>query len=258
MGPLAAAGAVVLPGEHLGSVESRINAICREVGFPDGDEFKWSPGRRHWMRERLIDEARSEFFGRVLGTVAEGGAAVIVVLVDTSRGFAIPDATSHEMDAVLMLMERLDAYLGSQREDGIVIADRPGGGSSEQSDFLEECLQTVLHGTRFSPMSHVPINVLTTESRLVRMLQVADVVTSCVTSYFAGENAYSPATFGRILPMVRREYDAYGGRGIKVHPDFRYANLYHWLLGDSHFVRFQTGIEFPLTGRPYAAGPDHP
>jgi hypothetical protein len=52
--------------------------------------------------------------------------------------------------------------------------------------------------------------------------------------------------------MFPRDFGRIGGLGLKIHPDFRYANLYHWLLGDSHFVRYQSGYPLPFKSRPYA------
>jgi len=72
----------------------------------------------------------------------------------------------------------------------------------------------------------------------------------------AGETRFAPDVFQHIKPMFPRKYDRIGGPSLKIHPDFRYSNLYHWLCGDSHFVRYQTGIPMPLKGRHYFAGPD--
>jgi hypothetical protein len=62
----------------------------------------------------------------------------------------------------------------------------------------------------------------------------------------AGEAKFSPAIFeDGILPLLRTDSGCKGGRGLKIHPDFRYGNLYHWLLHDSHLVRYQSGISLP-------------
>jgi hypothetical protein len=45
--------------------------------------------------------------------------------------------------------------------------------------------------------------------------------------------------------MLRSDYGCVGGRGLKIHPDLRYGNLYHGLLDDEMFVRFQGGFPLP-------------
>jgi hypothetical protein len=53
----------------------------------------------------------------------------------------------------------------------------------------------------------------------------------------AGESVFSPPVFrGAVLPMLRGTYK--GGRGLELHPDIRYGNLYHWLLDDEYFMRY--------------------
>jgi hypothetical protein len=49
-----------------------------------------------------------------------------------------------------------------------------------------------------------------------------------------------------------------GGIGLKIQPDGRYANLYHWLLGDTVLVRRQRLVTLPDPHRAYAASPDVP
>ena len=61
--------------------------------------------------------------------------------------------------------------------------------------------------------------------------------------------------FDMIHPILRREGDRIGGVGLKLHPDFVYANLYHWLVGDAHYWRGNIGTPLPLKGRPYSTDP---
>jgi hypothetical protein len=58
--------------------------------------------------------------------------------------------------------------------------------------------------------------------------------------------------------LLRTELGRCGGVGMKIHPDFRYANLYHWLLGDEFFARYMSAVPLPLMGRKYAASPHQP
>jgi hypothetical protein len=65
------------------------------------------------------------------------------------------------------------------------------------------------------------------------------------------EATFSPAIFQRILPLLDRTTDRIGGFGLKIHPDHKYANLYHWLVGDTTFK----GASLPSGSHPYAIDP---
>jgi hypothetical protein len=66
MGPLVAAGAILVPGQRLRNLEIAVEKLCQNHGFPVDDplksEFKWSPGPRLWMRDNLVCERREKFF----------------------------------------------------------------------------------------------------------------------------------------------------------------------------------------------------
>ena len=100
--------------------------------------------------------------------------------------------------------------------------------------------------------------VITTDSRFVRLLQVADLATSCITAYVAGESRYSPPIAQRLLPLYPVAYGRRAGYSIKIHPDYNFANLHHWLFGETHFVRNQNGHPMPLKGYDYAEEPNRP
>ncbi len=209
------------------------------------NQFKWSPRRGTWMRSNLIENHRRDFFQRVLDKAREADARVLVVIEDTDRNPAVA-GQSAEFDTVIMFIERAESYLQGLRSTGLVITDRPGGGRAAEDEFLTDCLEVLLTGTPYVSVERIPVNVLSTSSHLVRLLQLADLVTSCTTAYVAGEDTYAPAVFPAILAIAHRDYDCVGGRGIKIHPDGRYRNLYHWLFGDADFVRFQVGVPFPM------------
>jgi hypothetical protein len=66
MGPLVAAGAILVSGQRLRNLEIAVEKLCQEHGFPIDDllksELKWSPGSRLWMRDSLVNESRERFF----------------------------------------------------------------------------------------------------------------------------------------------------------------------------------------------------
>jgi hypothetical protein len=180
----------------------------------------------------------------------------MVVIEDTDHRTA-GGAETHEEDVVNLFLERANLALGSGRH-GLVIVDTPSGNRSDETRFLGRCLDTIQRGTPYVRFERIALNVIATNSGLVRLLQLADVVTSSTLAYVGGETQYSPTVYEAIKPMIRSDYGRIGGIGVKIHPDGRYANLYHWLLGDELFVRFQTGMPMPLRGFPYFESAERP
>jgi hypothetical protein len=243
MGPLVAVGGLHVPGDQVRDLERELDRICAEAGFPPGEEFKWSPKRHSWEYQHLKFEARDEFNLAALNAADEAGATGMVVMADTTRSKADASAESHEEDVARMFLERAQNHLGPAH--AIVVWDRPGGGRRAETDFLTASLTALRMGTSYTKLDGLALTVAT-DSKLSRILQLADVVTSCATSFVAGEARYAPRIFrDGILPMLRSDYGCVGGRGLKIHPDLRYGNLYHWLLDDEVFVRYQAGVSLP-------------
>jgi len=258
MGPLVATGGFGIPGDAARDLHARISRICIECGFPPREEFKWSPSANHWMRTNLINANRTQFFFQVIAAIKDAGAVAIVAIVDEDASPANSTAGSAKEDATILFLERVNSFLNSVRQDGLVIVDQPGGGRKDETKYLTSCMETLIAGTNYVNFDRIAHNVFTTPSHLSRMLQVADVITSCSLAAIAGEARYSPPVFDAIKGVLRRDYDRLGGVGLKLHPDGKYANLYHWLLGDTHFVRNQAGFPMPLRTYKYAEGPDEP
>jgi hypothetical protein len=250
MNHLVGVGGIYVPSERVNALERTINQICSEVRFPPNEEFKWSPRRRDWMHNSLIAEAREEFLLRVLTAASEHDVRVSVVLSDT-RSKHPTKCENHEEFAVQLLIERIEWLAAHARRDVIVVFDRPGGAHANEENFLATCLETIQTGTPFIRPERIALNALSTSSHFVRLLQTADLITGCVTGYVAGESRFSPNLMPVIRPMLATNGERVGGFGIKIHPDFWYANLYHWLFGDNYFWRGNWGRPFPLPSHPY-------
>lgn len=255
MRPIVAAGGVFLVSDVVGPVQRRIDQLCRDAGFPNGQEFKWSPGGELWMKKNLHGEGREQFFLNVLNVVRKNDARVAVVVVD-AKARAATAAASPEEDATRLFLERASNRFHASGQDGIVIVDRPPGNRSAENRFLAQCVDHLQDETTFAVAERFALPVMATQSRFVRLLQVADVVTSSTLAFVAGEPQYAPSVFDAIRPMLATELDRVGGVGLKIHPDLRYANLYHWLLGDEYWFKANIGEPLPLPGLPYAEGPD--
>lgn len=255
MGPLIATGGLFINGDRLGSLERTLRDLCRETGFPTNEEFKWSPRRNSWMYENLVLDQREAFFASVLQSCAQHQATITVIISDT--GSRTPaDCVSHEIFVTKMLIERVNNLAASAHSTALIIVDRPGGGLREERKFLADCLDTLQNGTRYVTPAQIAINPISTDSHLVRTLQAADLVVSCTTALVAGQTTLAPDVFNGIRPILAREYGRAGGVGVKIHPDYKYLNLYHWILGDDMWMRNMNGWPLPYNGRPYSADPN--
>jgi hypothetical protein len=258
MGPLTALGYVHVKSEEVADLETELNELCTETGFPEGEEgeFKWSPGSDLWMRDELIEEEREQFFLSVLRTAWRHDTTVGVVVEDTEHDPAT-EAGDPLIDLTRLLIERIDWRLRDEEggRSGLLIADRPSGGRSQETDYLERCLQTVLEGTAYVDAERIALNVVSTPSHLIRGLQLADLVVSATLQYVAGEEEYAPPIFKAIRHMLASDQLRTGGIGLKIHPDYQYANLYHWLLDDSRLWRNNVGHALPREDFPYSDDP---
>jgi hypothetical protein len=117
-------------------------------------------------------------------------------------------------------------------------------------------LETIQDGTPYMRPAKIALNALSTSSHFIRLLQAADLVTGCVMAYVSGEPKYSPPLMPMIRPMLARNGATVGGVGIKLLPDYSYANLYHWLFGDAEITRGNMMYALPMANFPYPRNAD--
>ena len=253
MGPLLAIGGLHIRGEKVGPLERAIRAHCRSIKFPDNEQFKWSPGKEEaYQRAHLKEDKKTNFFVHLLGLAREHGAKATVVIVDGSKGMARRQSKSHEEDVTALFLERCDWSFRGAGSDGIVIIAKPSGGSVDEKKFVADCQELIRQGTEYRNLESIGLGVLTAPSKQIRLLQLSDVVASSVVARVGGESDFSPPVFEAILPLLNSDGTRCGGVGLKIHPDFTYANLYHWLLGDTHWWKGNSGVQLPIISRPYA------
>lgn len=232
MGPLVGIGGVHVDDSAADSLERELNRLWRVAGFPDGEEFKWSP------------------------TAALHGVSATVVVSDIGCRYAINTSTSHEQDVTTMFLERADWALAIGGTMGVVIIDRPGGNQITSARYFAECFQTVTTGTRYVLPKRI-LSVEPTTGYYSRLHQLADLVTGCTVARVAG-SLYSKVPFEMIKQLLRSDGRRVGGVGLKIHPDFKYANLYHRLVGDPTWWKGTMGIDLPCPGRLYYADDGEP
>lgn len=250
MSPLIAAGAIGVPETDIRVLELQLSRICSSFGFPEGEEFKWSPGRDLWMASNLVGTAREQFYQQVLETARQHNVSATVVIEEAGSETATGKCSAEE-DVTRLLLEGIQLQI-PYSEQAIVVADRPGGGRSEEDAFLASCFDAIKRGTRLLRNFELIALLLTTNSKLVRLVQLADLITSCTTALVAGEERFAPVIFQHIRPVLRSEGGRIGGVGLKIHPADRCANLYHWILGDRDYMHHNSCYPLPLPGYPYA------
>jgi hypothetical protein len=164
------------------------------TGFPTGEEFKWSPDRATWMHRGLVEDERRGFFLAGLELARRAGATAIVVAEDANRGRAHSASETPEDDVVTMFLERAQNHLRATGTEAMLVFDRPGGGPKEASAFLAGCIETIGTGTAWVDFDHLTL-ALASDSKFVRLLQLADLVAGCTVSRVGGETPFSAAVF---------------------------------------------------------------
>lgn len=159
-------------------------------------------------------------------------------------------ASNHEMDTLIMTLERLNASV-PKGQRAIAIVARPSGGRSDEDNFLADCVEVVTGGTHYSSFDKLATNVFTMPFSNSRILQIADIVVSATTAKIAGYERFLDPIFNDIKYILRSNNGCFGGPELKIHPDFVYANLYHWILGDQYYSENGIISKYPIKGRPY-------
>lgn len=243
-------GGVMCDASVAFEVEAEIDRACEESGFPEGETFKWSPGKGSWLHSSLVNDERRAFFEKVISIVLEADGKFCVVVLDRSYKTA-SGAHDHELDALTLCLERFDNAIPKD-ERAIAIVAKPSGGKKDEKQLLEETKKLRKMGTDYSSFSKIGMNLITMPFDHSRLLQVADLVTSSVTALISGSERYSRPIFDALMPgLLKNAFGMVGGIGMKVHPDFVYENLYYWILREDLVV--PDCYELPRKDRPFAA-----
>ena len=257
MESLVAVGCIKVSGTVVGDLERAIDNLTNSYQFPPGQEFKWSPGRELWMRTKLVDNERQRFFHDILDLLEWAGCVVTVVISDNHYRTAT-DLPTHEMDVTHMCLERISRQCRANPAEGIVITDRAGSRASEEDEFLYGCLESLQGNIGYVRPNSIAFNVVSTSSKFIRLIQAADFVTGCTLAAVSGENRFSPPLVSKLKALFYRESSRIGGFGLKIHPDYKYVNLYHWIVGDTYILRNWQEYELPLSKFPYYLRPEIP
>lgn len=245
MGKLVAFGGLLLDGSRLKEVSESTDSILVEFGVPNDEEVKWSPRKGSWIYENLGGKDRTECYSRILQAAADGGGRVVVAVCDSEMRNLKPEWVFER--CVTYALERVSTYLTNEKSEAVIICDRPSGGHKQADEFLAAYVDHLASELNHMLAESFAMNMLTAPSRMVRQLQIADLVVSITTAMASGNTKWAEPCFDAIRGMMLKNALGYvGGTGLKVYPD-QLTNLYHWVVGEDAFTKAgkMAGIVLP-------------
>jgi hypothetical protein len=244
MGRLVSFGGFLLNEQAIRPLGLAVDGIAKEFGIPPDTEIKWSPARDNWIYSNLVDEARKQCYARLMRALGEFEAEALVVT--WAEGHSSLKGDTAFQHCLSYAFERITILLSKQNRNGIVVADRPGGGRREEDQFLASFLNRVRLGTEFVMPERVLLNILTAPSHMIRQLQLADLIVGATTAMVGGLYDYAPLIFDEIRPLfVKNSFALAGGTGLKICPD-RLENLYFWILKENKYSLPNSEYFLPL------------
>ncbi|WP_156347433.1 MULTISPECIES: hypothetical protein [unclassified Sphingomonas] len=250
MDDLVAIGGVAVAANKASDLNKRINEEClKQFGLPENEPFKWNPPKNGWIKRNLEPDQRAALVRSVLA-IAKDFDVFALVSMCGKKTSPLGGAETHEMSALLLTLERFQKQLRTD-DTGLVIIDRPGGNFVSEEKYLTVCADMVASGSDYAAFNRLACPILSMPFALSRTLQIADLVVSITAAHFAGRPG-AAEFFPHVLPLFSLDKDRRGGVSVKIHPDYKFRNLYHWLLKDEHFVWGHSGAPLPFSDMPYA------
>lgn len=251
LGALLAVGGVAVPQAELRPLSLSLTQIRHKFGVPDGEELKWKPPRGSFLADAggpLILRLREAMFTAALDHQARS----IVVVLDHSAAYTSSTKAEAGREILKWLFERTTMLLNDYGDIGMMIADKPGGGSAEEGRWLSDTLALTDFGTEYVQAGPVAMPVLTAPSHHVPHLQLADLVVAATTAAVAGVPAGLRHKDALRQLAHRHSLGGVNGAGLVLFPEQR--NLYYWVLGETEWSRpsQQAGVGLPTPFGPFA------
>jgi hypothetical protein len=175
----------------------------------------------------------------------------IVVIIDQSAAYTQRSQAEVGRELLKWLFERISMLLDDYDDIGIMIADKPGGGSADEGRWLADTLRITGDGTEYVEPGKIVLPIVTAPSHHVPHLQLADLVVASTTAAIAGRK--SGLDLGHILVelMHRHSLGDVNGAGLVLFPP-KY-NLYYHAFGETSCSKpgRNTGFGLPVKGEPY-------
>lgn len=251
LGPLRAMAAAIFPADQLAPFAAALTALRTELGVPDDEELKWKPPKGSFLAG-----AGGDLVGRLrrgmLAAARDHRVRTVTVIINHGAAYTTWSRQDVAETALSWLYERVSMHLDDHGALGIMIADKPGGGSREERRWLAEALALTNDGTEYVDPGKVVLPIVTADSRHVPHLQLADLIAAATTGAIAGHPhalELGPQLAGL---MHRNALGHVNGTGLKLHPG-RHNLLYH-CFGETEISKasLKASAGLPLPGAPYA------
>lgn len=250
LGALLAVGGLAVSEQQIRPLADSLALIRREVGIPAGEELKWKPPRGSFLASAGGEGVR-RLRSDMLTAAIDHEARSIVVVLDHSAAYTRLSKPEAGRVILKWLFERTTMLLNDSGELGIVIADKPGGGSAEEGRWLSDTLALTDFGTEYVTAGAVVMPVVTAPSHHVPHLQLADLVVAATTAAVAGIPAGLRHKDALRALAHRHTLGAINGAGLVLFPDR--VNVYYWALGETGWSKPSAlgGWSLPVPHLPY-------
>jgi hypothetical protein len=240
LGDLVALGAVIVPEDQVTGFASDLIAIKSRLGIPEDEEIKWKPARGSFLAH-AGGEAVTALRESMLRAAIDRGFTSVVHVLDHSLVYR--DRTVVQVGQELLKWTYDKVAFGLEGQGAVVIADKPGGGSADESRWLAQTLAVTNDGTTYTEAGKVVLPVLTASSHHVPHLQLADLVTAATTAAIAGR-PHGLHLVPLLHQMARKNSWGYaGGAGITLWPP-QLRDLLYWVFHEDTYVKDVLG--YPL------------
>jgi len=230
LGHLLAIGAVIVPEQRVAPFAAALAAIRAEIGVPVGEEIKWKPARGSFLADGGGETAFA-LRTRMLQAAIDHDIQSIVVILDHSAAYTSRTQAEAGREILKWLFERVSMLLDDHQDIGIMIADKPGGGSVEEGRWLAETLQLTSDGTKYVQPGKIILPIVTAPSHHVPQLQLADLVVAATTAAIAGRKSGLDLKELLTKLMHRHSLGDVNGAGVVLFPDR--PNLYYWAFSET-------------------------
>ena len=234
VGDLVSLGAVSVPEDAVSPFAQALRSIRKDLAIPDGEEIKWKPAQGSFLAA-AGGAVNAELRTRMLEAAIDLGIQSMVVIVDHSATYTSRSVT--DLGAIILkwLYERITMHLGDRHELGIVIADKPGGGPSQEGKWLAGTLDLTDNGTEYVEPDRVVLPIVTAPSHHLPHLQLADLVVAASTAALAGRPAGLDLKDLLYRLAHKHALGSINGAGVVLWPPR--PNLYYWAFGEDSYSR---------------------
>lgn len=207
----------MVPDHELAGFAADLAGIKKDLGIPTDEEIKWNP-----PKGSFLTSAGGDLVGTLrpcmLEEAIDHGIRSVVTIVDHAAVYQSRSEAEVGQEMLKWLYERVSMALSGKDDIGMVIADKPGGGSAQEGRWLTDTLQLTNDGTDYVEPGKIVLPIVTAPSHHVPHLQLADLVVAACTATVAGRKAGLD-----LKPLLRQLFHRNslgdgGGAGIVIFP----------------------------------------